>query len=215
MKQSASKLIILFIDRLSSLILDNPFMFNNVRYLLAGKQNGMKSFIEKYLNMYRCQSIADICSGTGDFAAVIPKGARYTGWDRNKDFIMFARKRYKKDKNKTFKKLDVLRTQGKINDKYDATLLISTIHHFSDKDLEELLKFVKKITKKIVVIADIIPNPPHLLQRFFVKIDRGKFVRPADEKVKILNKYFKVIFTKEIPTRSAVQLGIICKINYA
>ncbi|OGM08759.1 hypothetical protein A2159_03365 [Candidatus Woesebacteria bacterium RBG_13_34_9] len=210
-KRNTSKLIILLIDRLSSLILDNPFMFNNVRYLLAGKQNLMKSFIKKYLKKYQCESIADICSGTGDFAEVIPKGAQYTGWDKNEDFIVFARRRYEKDKNKSFIKLDVLKAQGKINNNYDAVMLISTLHHFSDKELEKLLKFTKNITKKIVIIADIIPNPPHLLQRFFVKIDRGKFIRPADEKVRILKKYFKIIHTQEIPTRSAIQLGIICK----
>jgi hypothetical protein len=67
------------------------------------------------------------------------------------------------------------------------------------------------MTNKVVIIADIIPDPPHLLQKFFAKIDRGKFVRKKQEKIKILEKYFKIISTQAIPTRSAVQLGIICE----
>lgn len=212
MRHKFSKIIIHLIDRSSSVILDNPYMFNYVRYLLAGQQKGMKTFISNYLNKYHCKSIADICSGTGDFAAVIPLGAKYIGWDKNEDFIAFSRKRYIKNKNISFEKLDVLKDQKKVHKKYDAVVLISAVHHFSDKDLETLLKFVKKITNKVLIIADIIPDPPHLLQRFFVRIDRGKFVRPREEKVRILNKYFKVVYTEEIPTRSAVQYGIVCKI---
>jgi SAM-dependent methyltransferase len=210
MRRKTSKLVILLIDRISSVILDNPYMFNYVRYLLAGKQKGMKSFISKYLNKYHCKTVADVCSGTGDFAAVIPPGALYLGWDKNEDFIAFAERRYKNDVNISFKKLDVLKAQKKVGKKYDAAMLISAVHHFSDKDLDTLLKFIKKRVNKILIIADIIPDPPHLLQRFFVKIDRGKFVRPAHEKVRILNNYFKVVYTEEIPTRSAVQFGMIC-----
>jgi SAM-dependent methyltransferase len=212
MQRKASILAILLIDQVSSVVLDNPYMFNYIRYLLAGKQKGMKMFINRYLNNYDCKSVYDLCSGTGDFAAVIPTGAKYVGLDRNEDFIEFARKRYKNENNIAYKRLDVLKDQKIINKKYDATMLISAVHHFSDEDLDTLFKLVKKITKKVLIIADIIPDPPHMLQRFFVKIDRGKFVRPAEEKVRLLNKYFKVVHTQEIPTRSAVQYGIVCEI---
>lgn len=205
------KFIISSIDKSSSVLLDNPYMFNYIRYLLAGEQKGMKGFIKNYLDKYKCMSIVDLCSGTGDFAGLTHENAYYIGWDINKDFINFARKRYLGKKNKSFAIVDILNPKKNREEKFDAVLLISTIHHFSDEDLKIILPLVSKMVKKVVIIADIIPDPPHLLQRFFAKIDRGKFVRPAKEKIRILEKYFKVVKTQEIPTRTAVQFGIICE----
>lgn len=179
--------------------------------MLAGRQKRMKTFIKDHLEKYECETIADICSGTGDFAELAPKNATYVGWDLNEDFINYAKKRYLGDKKKKFIKANILNSKKIEGKKYDAVLLISTMHHFSDKELDALLPVVKKLVKKVVILADIIPDPPHALQKFFAKIDRGKYVRPANEKIKILKKYFSVVKVQEIPTRSAVQLGIICE----
>jgi ubiquinone/menaquinone biosynthesis C-methylase UbiE len=205
-----AKIIIYFTDRISSRLLDNPTMFNYVRFLLAGKQKKMKIFIKKYLDQYECGTVADICSGTGDFAELVSREAKYVGFDLNSDFINFARKRYLNDKNKKFVKVNVLTSKAIQKSKFDAVMLISALHHFSDDDLKILLQTVKKMTKKVVIIADIIPDPPHLIQKFFARIDRGKFVRTAPDKLKILSKYFKVVTIIPIPTGSAVQLGVIC-----
>lgn len=210
MTNFTTKFIISSIDKSSSILLNNPYMFNCIRYLLAGKQKGMKRFIKNYLDKYKCKSIVDLCSGTGDFAGLAHENAYYVGWDINKDFVNFAKKRYLGKKNKSFTIVDILNPKNK-EEKFDAVLLISAIHHFSDDDLKIILPLVNKMVKKVVIIADIIPDAPHLLQKFFAKIDRGKFVRPAKEKIRILEKYFKVIKTQEIPTRTAVQFGIICE----
>lgn len=210
MKTRIIKSFISTTDWLSSRILDNPFMFNKVRFLLAGKQKDMKQFIKEYLDKYKSTSVADICSGTGDFAELTPEGAYYVGWDLNDQFINFAKSRYKGEKNKQFLKANILTSRKVLEKKYDAVLLISTIHHFSDEELKIMLPVVKKMAKKVVIIADIIPDPPHIVQKFFARIDRGKYVRPASEKIAILKKYFSIVHTREIPTRSAVQFGIIC-----
>jgi SAM-dependent methyltransferase len=209
MRNNISKLFINISDSLSSVLLDDPTIFNFVRYLLAGRQKRMKKFIKKYLDEYDCKTIADICSGTGDFAELIAIDAKYIGFDLNSDFVNYAKNRYKNHKNKKFLIQNVLKLKN--DEKFDAVMLISTVHHFSDEELKIILPKVKQMTKKVVIIADIIPDAPHLLQRFFAKIDRGKYVRPAKEKIKILEKYFKVTATQNVPTRTAVQFGIICE----
>ncbi|OGH12441.1 MAG: hypothetical protein A2857_06195 [Candidatus Levybacteria bacterium RIFCSPHIGHO2_01_FULL_36_15] len=196
---------------ISDPLLDNPFLFNYIRFFLAGRQKGMKHFIRRYLKKYQCKTIADFCCGTGDFASIIPETAEYIGWDLNEKFIHYSMQRYNNDKNKQFIKANIMQSPKIYSRKFDAVLLISTIHHFSDKDLRVLLPKVNKITKKIVIIADIIPDPPHRLQRFFASIDRGRYVRPTEEKILILKKYFKIIATQSIQTGTAVQFGIICK----
>lgn len=205
-----SKVLISFVGWFSGWLLDNPTAFNVIRYFLAGKQHRMKKFISKYLKDYDCKSVADICCGTGDFAALCDAGVKYVGWDLNDDFISYGKNRYSNSKNIKFKKANVLKSKDFENSKFDAVFLISTIHHFSDEDLEILLPKVKKIVNKVVIIADIIPDPPHAIQRIIVKFDRGRYVRKKDEKLKILRKYFKVVKTQSIPTHSAVQFGIIC-----
>src|SRR6266700_6188491 len=100
MKSQISKLFIQTTDRIISVLLDNPYLFNHVRYLLAGRQKRMKHFIKKHLDEYKCKSIADICSGTGDFAELVDKNATYIGLDLNEDFINYARNRYKGDAKK-------------------------------------------------------------------------------------------------------------------
>lgn len=196
---------------ISDKFLDNPFMFNFVRYLLAGKQTGMKKFVSKYLKKYHCEIIADFCCGTGDFADPCPKNSKYYGFDINSSFIVYASKKYERDKTKKFLKADVLYSKEIYTKKYDVILLISAMHHLSDNQLDLLLPKVKRITKKILIVADIIPDPPHFLQKFFAAIDRGRYIRPKEEKINILKKYFRIVSTEFILTRSAIQFGIICE----
>ncbi len=198
---------------ISDKLLDNPHMFNSVRYLLAGKQMGMKKFVASNLNKYNCGIIADFCCGTGDFAISSPFNSRYYGWDLNSDFIKYAEKKYHQDKNKKFLKGNVLNSETIYRKKFDAVLLISAMHHLSDKELSVLLPKIKKISKKILIIADIIPDPPHFLQKFFVKIDRGRYIRPKAEKLRILRNYFKIVSSELIPTKSAIQFGIVCEVT--
>ncbi len=211
-KNKKNNIVIELIHILSDWLLDNPYAFNYVRYILAGKQTGMKHFIKNNLKKYNSKTVGDFCCGTGDFAQCCGRQMSYVGIDLNLSFINFALKRYKNDKNKNFIASDVLQLPYK-GKTFDALLLISAIHHLSDKELSILLPVIKRITKKVVIIADIIPDPPHLLQRFFVKLDRGRHIRPEKEKVRILSQYFKVVHTEMIPTRSAIQCGIICEIK--
>jgi len=199
--------------RISDPLLDNPFIFNYIRYFLAGKQNGMKNFISEYLKKYDCQNVIDFCCGTGDFVDCCDKKVRYLGVDNNIHFITYSKNRHKNRKKTTFQVVDVLKP-GKIYKKsYDGVLLISAVHHFSDEDLELLLPKIKKITKKVLIIADIIPDPPYPIQKVIVKFDRGRYVRSKKEKLKILKKYFTVKHTRDIPTQTAVQYGIVCEVT--
>lgn len=199
--------------KVSGPLLDNPYAFNYVRYLLAGKQIKIKQFIQKNLIAYKCSSVLDLCCGTGDFAYACPSGVKYVGVDLNKDFTNYARKRFKNDNEKKFLEEDIIKSKTLYRKKYDAVLLISAVHHFSDKELKILLPKIKKLVNKVLIVADIIPDPPLLLQRFFTRIDRGRYVRPKKEKLAIINRYFNVVATKPIPTRSAVQLGILCELK--
>ena len=57
-------------------------------------------------------SVADICSGTGDFAELVSKNSTYTGWDINDDFINYAKKKYAAHKNKQFVNANILKEKN-------------------------------------------------------------------------------------------------------
>ncbi|MDO8657213.1 MAG: class I SAM-dependent methyltransferase [Candidatus Levybacteria bacterium] len=99
------------------------------------------------------------------------------------------------------------------NRQFDTVLLISMLHHFSDGELEIILPLIKRVTRKVVIIADIIPNPPNIFGKLLVKLDLGKFVRTKESKTNLINKYLKVVNTELIEEGFTVQYGIICEVN--
>lgn len=201
------------VHKTSEVLLDNPYMYNYVRFFLAGKQTRMKNFVYKHLSRYNCKTVADFCCGTGDFAQILPSHTKYLGLDLNPAFINYARQRFSSDKKKRFMIADVVKFASMTKKTFDSVLLISAIHHLSDEELELLLPKVKRIATKVIIIADIIPNPPNPIQKFFASIDRGHYVRTKQQKISILKKHFKVVSTEYIPTVSAVQLGIVCEVK--
>jgi SAM-dependent methyltransferase len=210
--KSVVKKVMHLLNRLKTNILNNPYAFNIVRSIIAGDQHQTKLFIKQNLKKYKCKSVIDVCSGTGDFSSLITKDMSYLGVDINKSFIDYSTNKFRSDKNKSFINADILNPSLFKEKIFDAVILISTLHHFSDNELKIFLPLVKKITKKILIVADIIPNPPHLIQRLAVKLDQGKYIRTEKDKTKILNTFFKIIKTETISSRLAIQYGIICKV---
>lgn len=194
---------------LSSTLLDNPLLFNYFRNLLAGDQNKTKSFVRDALLKYNCKTVLDFGCGTGDFSESCTRDMEYLGTDLNAKYIKFAKSHYIKHKNKKFIEDNILKYKNL--KKYDAVLFISMMHHFSDNELDIILKDIKKMVKKVLIIADIIPDPPNAIQKIAARLDRGKFVRPKKDKLNILKKYFKVTNAKIINSRIAVQYGVLCE----
>src|SRR5262245_31451087 len=147
-----SKIISSPIEFLSLRLLDNPYLFNYIRNLLAGKQENTKNFVRTTLIKYKCKNVLDVGCGTGDFAECC-EGLSYLGTDLNASFINFAKKTYKNDATKKFIVENILKNSKYQKQKFDAVLLISMLHHFSDSDLDEILKRVKNNVGKVLIVA--------------------------------------------------------------
>ena len=195
-------------NKFSDFLLDNPTLFNNIRFFLAGDQKNTKKFVYDNIKKYKCNSVYDLGCGTGDFSEACPKNIKYLGTDISPKYIMYAKNKYK-TKTRKFRIEDSLKNT-KIS-KYDAVLLISMLHHFSDQEVNNILLTAKKRAKKIVIIADIIPNPPNLFKMLLAKLDRGKYVRLEKDKIKLINKHFTIVEKRIINSKMAVQFGAICK----
>lgn len=163
-------------------ILKNPLAYTYLRKLAAGNQNNTRQYILSSVKKYRCTSVLDLCCGTGDFA-IFDNSVRYVGIDSNPLFISYACKRFRNFKNISFNTKNILKDE--IQGKYDAVLLISTIHHFSDREMGEIINKILLCTKKIIIVADIIPDPPSIVGKFLISLDSGSTIRKPDDKIRL------------------------------
>lgn len=192
-------------------ILSSPDVFNIVRRIAAGNQKNTKEFIQLNIQKYYVTSVLDIGCGTGDFVESVPSEICYSGIDVNRRFVQFAKEKYKA-MNRRFYIEDATNKSFYKNKTFDAVLLISMLHHLSDEDIKILFPIIKCVAKKIVIVADIIPNPPGVLRKLLVKLDQGKHIRTTSEKTKLLKKYFNVVTKKTILSHLAIQYGIVCEV---
>lgn len=196
---------------LKTKILEQPGLFNVIRNIIAGNQEQTKNFVNTCLIKYKAKTVLDVGCGTGDFIVSVPENIDYLGADINRKYISYAVEHFENAKRK-FILQDVTDPSFYKNKKFDAVLFISMLHHLSDDELKNILPIVKRMTNRVVIIADIIPDPEGFLKKFMVRLDQGKFIRSKQDKVTILEKYFNVVRTEIIQSRLAVQFGIICEV---
>jgi ubiquinone/menaquinone biosynthesis C-methylase UbiE len=182
-------------------ILDNPF-FYNLRFVVAGDQKLTKNFIITNYQQFHCQSVLDVGCGTGDFSLLFPS-KKYLGIDINKNYIHFARGRYLKY---IFLLSDI--SDYKLKKYFDATLLISVLHHLNNDQAIKILSKICNCTKKIIIVIDLNPKTS-LLKKILIKLDRGKFIRNTKEKVALLSQFGKIVKLSDFSTRLASQTGIV------
>jgi ubiquinone/menaquinone biosynthesis C-methylase UbiE len=191
--------------QLKDKVLDNAFMFNLVRGITDSRSHIFK-LVKKELNARKNEKILDVGCGLGNFSKVTQ--GSYTGVDLNKSFIKFAKKNYG-SKNRKFFVMDATRLPYK-NKSFDKATFLSMLHHFSEKDNQKVLKELARVTKKYIVVLDLLPTK-RPIAGFLVKMDRGDHVRPLGKQFKILKKYFKVLrYSKHHALMSSHSL-IICK----
>lgn len=187
-------------------IFEIPYVYN-LRFLVAGKQKKTKQYIIDNYHAYHCKSVLDIGCGTGDFANLFSQ-EEYLGIDLNPTYIKYAKQKYPH----RFICDDIL-THSFNGHTFDASLFISTLHHFSNNDIRDIFPKITAVTKKIVIIVDLNPETS-LLKKSFIQIDRGHYVRTTTQKVELLKPFGKAKNIKHFSTRLASQTGMIILPNH-
>lgn len=167
-------------------ILDNAIIFNLVRSM-TDSRNLILDMIKEELNAAANEKILDVGCGLGNFSEVTH--GYYTGIDMNTSFIKFAKKHYGNN-NKIFMAMDAKKLNFK-DKSFDKSLFISMLHFFSDNDNEKVLKEIMRVTKKFLIVLDLIPTErPHV--NFLYKMNRGHYIRALDKQLRLIRKYFKI-----------------------
>ncbi len=165
-------------------ILNNPYVFVFIRSILDGRQ---VRYLKRLIKDYNVTSVLDVACGCGLFSQITDND--YLGIDYNKFFISYSRKKFG-NKNRQFALMDA--ADIRLQKSYDTSLIINSIHHFSDKEVVEIFKSMKKSTQRLIIVHDAVQqkNP---VSKFFYNLDRGKYFRSIeDQKILIEQADLKI-----------------------
>ena len=186
-------------------ILDNAIVFNLVRSVTDSRSQ-ILDILKNELNAAIDEKILDVGCGLGNFSEVTD--GYYTGIDMNKSFIKFAKKNYG-NKNKKFMVMDAKKLNFK-DKSFDKTLFISMLHFFSDQDSEKVFKEINRVTKKYLIVLDLIPTKrPYV--NFLYKMNRGHCIRALGKQIGLIRKYFKIERYSKFDAIMSAHSLILCK----
>jgi 2-polyprenyl-3-methyl-5-hydroxy-6-metoxy-1,4-benzoquinol methylase len=159
-------------------LLNRPIVFNTLRSILDGGQVG---YVARILENAESGSVLDVCCGCGAFSRVPHAG--YTGIDYNENFIRHARRKYG-SKGVAFRACDIRELD--LRRRYDVSMLINSLHHFSDSETLAVLTLMREVTRGTVLIHDLAPRKG-FISKFFYAIDRGEYVRTVQRQEELLS----------------------------
>ena len=141
--------------------------------------------------------VLDIGCGTAKIIESIPS-VNYYGYDINKDYINYAKKRYHSKRIKFFCKKF---TQAEIKKlpKFDYVLLFGLIHHLEDHEVKNFFSLLKKILKKngkLLTCDPVFLKKQNILAKFLLKNDVGENIRTKNNYVELFERHFKKIKSK-------------------
>lgn len=154
--------------------LEKPKVYNFIEKVLSlGNKSCFEKRLLELIGSKDHHSLLDVGCGTGNYAESLP--GEYYGIDANKDYIDYAKKKYKGN----FSVMDA--TDLKFPDnKFDFVFIVSILHHMSDKKVKAALDEMKRVCKKngkVFILEAIYPSKINFIGYILFKFDRGKHTR--------------------------------------
>ena len=160
-------------------ILNIPRIFLLLRGILDG---GQIRYLKRLIEEYEVTSILDVACGCGVTSRIA--SGRYLGIDYNPSFISYCNRKFR-DEGKNFMVMDASALD--LGERFDAAVIINSIHHFSDDEVVRILKSMRSSAERLVIIHDAVPrrNP---VSGFFYRIDRGTHFRSIEEQKRLIDR---------------------------
>lgn len=138
--------------------------------------------------------ILDIGCGPARLLSRLPESVEYYGLDPSQPYIDQARNTFKNRKATFYcAGIDDFTPDANIVDSCDVVIASGVLHHLDDSQAEKLLRVAYAALKKrgILLTLDTCFTPKqNPVARFLAKMDRGQFVRYADEYRNLLETVF-------------------------
>lgn len=171
-------------------ILSSYFFYNLSQFIMSAT-SFRKKIISKIVKNKNA-SILDIGCGPAEIVEVVG-AADYYGFDVNKNYINYAKKKYF---DKKFFCSTFAANKIKKKKKFDYILLLGLLHHLSDKEAFVLFKEIKKVIKKngvVVTLDNVYVKNQNFIAKKLIDLDRGRFVRNKTGYLNLLKSQFKIV----------------------
>ena len=174
-------------------LLDRAAIYTYMMNKLSTKAG--KEFVREFVDFYEGCWVLDIGCGPANILKGVSFGINYTGIDLNPEYITTATRNFSEIGN--FYVMNVEDLSSKFNERYDRILVLGTLHHLSNEQIEELLRVASTLLKENGVLVTHDPirsNKQNLISRMLMDLDRGKHIRQIAEHISLFEKYFDISY---------------------
>lgn len=171
-------------------ILNRPWCYSLVLDV-SGAGAGRREFFKHHVEIPPGSRILEIGCGHGQNSEYMPKGVDYTGCDYNPQYIHYAQQRYG-DLGQFFCISAEDLMQQRLGE-FDIALVVSVLHHLDDAQVRALAEGAWAALRPggcLLVWEPCWTPSQQWLDRLMLSLDRGRFVRTADEYSSLLGKTF-------------------------
>ena len=175
-------------------LLSNTFFYSLVQRIMSATSFREK-IVTKYITKHNVK-VLDVGCGPAQILDALPK-INYYGYDINPIYIKSAKKKYE-GKGKFFCRQFTSKDIKNLP-KFDHILLLGILHHLSDKEINILMKNIKKVLKRkgnIITLDNIFTKNQNFIAKFLIEMDKGNNVRSKSGYLNIISKHFKKISLK-------------------
>ena len=173
-------------------------LLNNTKFYqffqkMIGKKSFPEYFASKYIGDTSGLSILDLGCGPADVLKYIHDEKLYVGIDFNENYIESDKKSFSDRQTCQFLCTDLNSFAESTSQKFDLVIMMGVMHHISDTEVEQCLASIKRIIAKDGRFVSFDPcytkgmNP---IARLLCMLDRGRYVRYAEDFVRLQQKYW-------------------------
>jgi SAM-dependent methyltransferase len=174
-------------------LFDFPFLFDWVRGLCNGNYYAP---VREILAIQPGDRILEVGCGTGGGSVLAGPGVEYVGIDTAPRYIEYATRMYGRP-GVTFQHADVHQVEGS----FTKAVVMCTLHHLSDDEVRSLGVRLRRLVPGAVSVTDPDPVESRGIQRLILRYDRGKYVRPIPEHLRLLEGSYRCrqVLTRDVP----------------
>jgi len=167
-----------------------PFGYRLSQVILGGFLARSK-YVKEYVKPKVNDKILDIGCGTADILKYLPQ-VDYCGFDMNEKYIHSAIKRFGNRGRFICKKIskDIIQQLPE----FDIVMANGILHHLNDDGVLQLLGIARSALKpegRFFTLDGCYADNQFPIARYFLKIDRGKYIRTKEGYSALVSKIFK------------------------
>ena len=167
-------------------ILQEPWAYT-LLLRVVGRAAGQREFFTHHAMIPRDARVLEIGCGDGKNIEHMPMGVEYTGCDPNPKYIEHARRRY--GAYGRFLCAGAEDLERLSLGRFDVVLVVSVLHHLDDAQVVALAKGARAALRpggRFLTWEPCWRPSQHWFDRFMLSLDRGRYVRTADDYVRLL-----------------------------